>query len=62
MGTVGLRNERLHGTLRGDDLLNELQAKPLCKQHATRAGDRDAHGRVPENPLAFSKISRAGSP
>jgi len=52
-GTVGLRNERLHGTLRGDDLLNELQAKPLCKQHATRAGDRDAHGRVPENPLGL---------
>ena len=47
---VRLRDERLHGTLGGDDLLDELQAQPVGEQHAAGAGDGDAHRRRADHP------------
>ena len=52
-GAVGLRDERLHGALGGDDLLDELEVEPLGEKHAAGAGDRDAHGRVAEDALGL---------
>ena len=53
-GAVGLRDERLHGALGGDDLLDELEVEPVGEQHAAGAGDRDAHGRRADH------LARAG--
>ena len=50
-GDVGLGDEGLHGALGRDDLLDKLEVEPLGKQHAARAGDRDAHGDVAHDAL-----------
>ena len=50
-GAVGLGDELLDRALGGDDLLHELEVEPLGKQHAARAGDRDAHRGVTDDLL-----------
>ncbi len=58
---VSLRNQGLHRTLRGNDLLNELEVEPMGKQHAARASDRDAHGCIPNSLSRLNeKLSRCG--
>ena len=50
-GHVGLGDEGLHRALARDDLLDKLEVEPLGKQHAARAGDRDAHLRRADDLL-----------
>ena len=61
-GAVGLGDERLDGALGGDDLLDELEVEPLGQQHAARAGDGHAHGRVAHDAARLGKeLARRGA-
>ena len=50
-GAVRLRNKRLDGVLRRDDLLHKLHSQPLRQQHAAGSGDGHAHGHVAQGAL-----------
>ena len=61
-GDVGLRNERLDGTLRGDNLLNKLEVKPLGKQHAARTRNGHTHACTAQHALgALEQLACRGA-
>ena len=59
---VGSGDERLDGALAGDDFLHELEAQPLGKQQAARAGDGAGHLSLGQQARsAHEQVARAGT-
>ena len=59
-GNVGLRDQRLNGALRSNDLLDKLQVKPLRQEHSAGTGDCGVHGCLANVLLSFDKQGAGG--